>query len=225
MSGDCSRNSANPRADSDEAATKALLANHFNVSRETIASLARYAELLRDEAPRQNLVSATTLPVLWSRHILDSAQLLKLAKSPSGRWLDLGSGAGLPGIVVGMLSDARVTLVESRRLRIAFLERVVGEFDLAPRVDVAGMLVERLTTSTFDTITARAFVPLDRIFALATRFAANRTQWILPKGRGAQEELAATRRTWQGEFTVVPSITDPEAGIILARHIKPRRSV
>jgi 16S rRNA (guanine527-N7)-methyltransferase len=88
-----------------------------DVSRETLDRLERYADLLRSESAKQNLVSASTLDRLWDRHILDSAQLVKFAPRPDLSWVDIGSGAGLPGIVIAALVTGPVTLVEPRRLR------------------------------------------------------------------------------------------------------------
>src|SRR3954471_608960 len=95
-----------------------------NVSRETYEKIETYAELLREEAKRQNLVSASTLDRLWERHILDSAQLIRFEPHAGASWVDIGSGAGLPGIVLACLVEGPVTLIEPRRLRAEFLHKV-----------------------------------------------------------------------------------------------------
>ena len=94
-----------------------------NVSRETFERLEAYASLLKAESARQNLVSAATLDHLWERHILDSAQLVRFEPHSGASWVDIGSGAGLPGIVVACLIEGPVTLIEPRRLRADFLHR------------------------------------------------------------------------------------------------------
>jgi 16S rRNA (guanine527-N7)-methyltransferase len=104
-----------------------------DVSRETLGRLEGFAALLKDESKRQNLVSATTLSTLWERHILDSAQLVRFAE-PGASWADIGSGAGLPGIVLACLVEGPVTLIEPRRLRAEFLHRVVESLHLNARV-------------------------------------------------------------------------------------------
>ncbi|MGQ0559117.1 MAG: 16S rRNA (guanine(527)-N(7))-methyltransferase RsmG, partial [Sphingosinicella sp.] len=105
----------------DEQSTRAWLHGEFDVSRETLGRLDRLAALVREENRRQNLVSARSLEHLWWRHIADSAQLIRFAPAPSASWIDLGSGAGFPGLVVALLHRGPVTLVEERRLRADFL--------------------------------------------------------------------------------------------------------
>lgn len=196
------------------------LADHIDVSRETWAALDRFAALIRTTNERQNLVAASTLPSLWGRHIVDSAQLVPMAPQ-TGKWLDLGSGPGLPGLVVAALRDAPVTLVESRRLRVEFLNAAAEAMGIASRVTVVGKRLEQVDTRMFEVISARAFAPLPRLLPLAARFAHDATLWLLPKGRSAVSELEAVAGTWQGDFRVEPSVTDPEAAIIVARGVQP----
>jgi 16S rRNA (guanine527-N7)-methyltransferase len=202
----------------DEAEAKAWL----DVPREKLEKLERYAALLREENQRQNLVSEASLEHVWSRHIADSAQLDRLAPAEVKTWLDLGSGAGLPGIVLALLQDRTVTLVESRRLRVDFLRRVSTELGIEQKVEILPTKIEAVDTRPFDAITARAFAPLPRLLSLAARFSTPGSVWILPKGRNAKSELEAVRASWQGDFRVAPSVTDPEAGIIVARGVRAR---
>ena len=185
------------------------------VSRETFEKLERFAAMLVAEAGQQNLVSASTLGELWERHILDSAQLARLASG--GRWVDIGSGAGLPGIVLAVLTGGPVTLIEPRRLRAEFLSRVVAELDLD--VEVACSKVERVTGS-FDVITARAVASLDRLLAISTHLSHEHTIWVLPKGRNAKSELAEARRAWHYDWRAEPSITDPESEILVLSKVR-----
>ena len=199
----------------DDAA--AWLRSNLGVSRETMHALERFASILKLEAQSQNLISASTLDQVWSRHIVDSAQLLKFVDPSQAKmpWLDLGSGAGFPGLIIALLSDFQVTLVESRARRIDYLQRAIGMLDLTRRVHVAGVTLERLDSAPFSVISARAFAPLPKLFELAERFATNNTLWLLPKGRNAGQELEDTRNIWDGDFQVMPSITDQEAGILV----------
>jgi 16S rRNA (guanine527-N7)-methyltransferase len=180
--------------------------------------LAAYIALVREEATRQNLVSATSLDAFQTRHIDDSAQLLDLAP-PGGRWLDIGSGAGLPGIVLAILG-AEVRLVESRRLRATFLATVIAALDLGDRATLHVGRLETMPTERFDRITARAYAPLPKLLGTALRFSNRETVWILPKGRTASSELDAARGTWQGDFRVVPSRTDADAAIVVATDVR-----
>lgn len=202
-----------------EPEAQAWLDSHFDVSRETREKLDAFIAYLLREATNQNLISASTLDQIWSRHIADSAQLLKLLPSPikQGEWLDLGSGAGFPGIVIALLSNYNVTLVESRTKRIDYLKRAVQLLDLESRVTVAGMQVERVKTAPYSVISARAFAPLSRLFELAARFSTDKTLWLLPKGRNAAKEWQEVQSDWAGDFRIEPSVTDVDAGILVGQ--------
>ncbi len=203
----------------DEATARTWLVETLDVSRETMARIEAFGALLRGENERQNLVSAATLDNFWSRHMVDSAQLLRFAAD--GRpWLDLGSGAGFPGLVVAALRDGPVTLIESRRLRVEFLRRAAETLGVAPEIIQA--TAERVPTRTFAVISARAFAPLPRLLEIAHRFSTEKTLWLLPKGRGAKSELEAVRDAWQGDFRLEPSLTDADAQIIVASGVRRR---
>ena len=205
----------------DEEAARSWLIG-AGVSRETREKIDRFVALLVEENTRQNLIGAASIDHIYTRHIIDSAQLWRLAPD-AGSWLDLGSGAGLPGLVLAILSHAPVTLVESRRLRADWLRRAADTLDL-PNVRVQPCRIERVTASPTGVITARAFAPLPKLLGLAHRFSTEETLWILPKGRSAAEELASVAGTWHGSFRMEPSVTDPDSAIIVARHVRPRRS-
>jgi 16S rRNA (guanine527-N7)-methyltransferase len=202
----------------EEADARGWVEATFDVSRETMERLDRFAAVLREEAARQNLVSRSTLDLLWSRHIADSAQLLRFAPSPEASWIDLGSGAGFPGIVVAALHRGPVTLVEERRLRFDFLRRAAEVLGVG--VEVIGAKVERVSPQPFDVISARAFAPLPRLLELGRGFSTPKTLWVLPKGRNAQSELEALDSSWQGDFRLEPSLTDPDAQIIVAGQVR-----
>jgi 16S rRNA (guanine527-N7)-methyltransferase len=208
-----------------EAEARTWLQANFDVSRETLERLEAFTTYLRLEAQSQNLVSASTLDHIWSRHIVDSAQLLKYVPTPvsnSGSWLDLGTGAGFPGIIIAILTDYNVTLVESRGRRIDYLQRAVGMLNLENRVNVAGIALERLETAPFSVISARAFAPLPRLFDIASRFSTDKTLWLLPKGRNAVRELQEVQADWSGDFRIESSVTDGDAGILVG-HLTGKR--
>ena len=125
------------------------------VSRETSALLETYVERLKTANRNQNLVAESTLDDIWDRHILDSAQLVRFEPRPGASWVDIGSGAGLPGIVIAALVLGPVTLVEPRRLRAAFLEETVAVSGLSDRVTVHASKIENVRGQ-YDVITARA---------------------------------------------------------------------
>lgn len=203
----------------NETEAQQWLVETLGVSRETMKHIAAFGTLLREENERQNLVSAATLDSFWSRHVVDSAQLLRFAPD-SEAWLDLGSGAGFPGLIVAALRDGRVTLVESRRLRVEFLHRAAETLEVKPEIIQAP--AERVPTRAYGVISARAFAPLPRLLEIAHRFSTEKTLWLLPKGRGAKSELEAVRGAWQGDFRLEPSLTDADAQIIVANGVRRR---
>jgi 16S rRNA (guanine527-N7)-methyltransferase len=190
------------------------------VSRETFEKLEAYAALLREESGRQNLVSASTLDQLWERHILDSAQLVPFEPSTGASWVDVGSGAGLPGIAIAILVGGPVSLIEPRRLRADFLHRVAESLRL--NVTVVASKVER-TSGMYDVITARAVAPLVDLLRISAHLSTKNTIWVLPKGRSAEAELAEAQQAWQGVFHVEQSVTDIESKIVVATGVRARR--
>ena len=190
------------------------------VSRETIDRLEAYAALLAEENTRQNLVSPSTIEHLWERHIVDSAQLVRFEPNAGASWLDIGSGAGLPGIVIACLVDGPVTLVEPRRLRAEFLHKAVESLEIG--ATVVASKAESLAGK-FDVITARAVAPLPKLLELSHHLSTRNSRWVLPKGRNAQSELADVQRAWQGVFHVEQSLTDADSQIIVATGVKARR--
>ena len=202
----------------DESEAKAAL----DVPRGTMERLEGFIALLRDENQRHNLVSRGSLEQIWNRHVLDSAQLVPLAPVDASTWLDLGTGAGFPGLITALLHRSKVTMVESRRLRAEFLWRAAEILDVADKVEILCARVETLAPRPFDVISARAFAPLGKTLSLGARFSTSGTRWILPRGRSAKSELDAARASWQGDFRVEPSLTDPDAGIVVAERVSPK---
>lgn len=204
-----------------EEEARAWLDTQFDVSRETWDRLERYVTILLAAMDEQNLIAESTRPHIWARHIVDSAQLLRHAESAGdGEWYDLGSGAGLPGIVVACLSTRPVTMVESRRKRIEFLDAVIDQLDLK-RARVFGGRVEAVPATAAAVISARAYAPLPKLLSSAAHLANEKTLWVLPKGRNAQNELEAVRPSWQGAFHMEASVTDADSAILIAHSVKP----
>ena len=203
-----------------EEEARSWLEKHFTVPRETWARLERYVALLLAGMREQNLIAESTRPHVWARHIVDSAQLLPLTQGAGeGEWIDLGSGAGLPGVVVAILSDRPMMMIESRRKRVDFLNAVLAELGLA-HTKVYGGRVEAAPVRDAAIISARAYAPLPRLFTTALHLSTDRTLWVLPKGRNAENELEAARQAWQGAFHVERSFTDADSAIIVAQSVK-----
>ena len=217
----------------------ALTAEDFcrasDVSRETLARLALYADLLRRWNRAINLVGRSSLEDLWRRHFLDSAQLLPLLPDPPAgaprTLVDLGSGAGFPGLVLAILGAGDVHLIESNRRKAAFLREVARQTGTA--VTVHEQRIEAVGPIAADVVTARACAPLDRLLGHASRFlgvggAGGRVsgRCLFLKGKGVEEELTEALNRWTLSLERSPSVTDP-AGTILnieVRDFEPTRS-
>jgi 16S rRNA (guanine527-N7)-methyltransferase len=198
-------------------------------ARDYVASLAdglamerleRFAGLLIEENRRQNLIARATEGSLWLRHFADSAQLLRHVPREtmaSGEpWLDLGTGAGFPGIVIAILRpDWPIRLVESRARRVEFLERARDLIAL-PECSILGQRMETIAPFPSAVLSARAFAPLDKLLRLSAPFSTKRTVYLLPKGRSAAHELSGQRKAIRAMFHVEHSLTDPSAGIIVS---------
>ena len=174
---------------------------------------------LINENQRQNLISRPSEAQMWVRHIADSAQLLRFVprETPSRLWLDLGTGAGFPGLVIAALRpEWKIVLVESRARRVEWLEHMVRELDLG-NCRVEGRRLELVEPFKASVISARAFAPLEKLLSLSAPFSTKATTYLLPKGRSAAQELQVMPRKIRGMFHVEQSLTDEEAGIIVSK--------
>ena len=176
-----------------------------------------FATRLVEATRSQNLIAASTIPSVWLRHLADSAQLLDHVSRETQPWIDFGAGAGLPGLVVAMMRpDREIALIESRALRIQWLKDVIGVLSLQ-NCRVLGGDVRKLETIEAGVISARAFAPLPRLIELSARFSTNATEWVLPKGRSAEQDIASLPAQLRTRFHVKHSVTDAEARILSAR--------
>lgn len=184
----------------------------MSVSRE--AKLSAYAALIRKWNRAINLVSLASLPDLETRHLADSAQLAGLLSDPKGLWLDIGSGGGLPGIVVAIHHpELTVRLVDSDRRKVAFLQTAIRELDLANCTALSAR-IEELVPAQAANLSARALAPLDRLMPYLERhLASDGTGWLM-KGQNWRAELDAAQQNWKFDVTVHPSQTDPGAVIL-----------
>lgn len=179
--------------------------------------LDKLASLLAQENERQNLVSAASLQSIWQRHFADSLQLLDHVPRETSPWLDLGSGAGFPGLALAAARpDVEFVLVESRKRRVEWLERATIALGL-PNCRVVGARVENVETFAAGAITARAFAPLGKLLRLSARFSTPSTLWLLPKGRSAAQELSEQPQSVREMFHVKHSATDEGGGILLGQ--------
>jgi 16S rRNA (guanine527-N7)-methyltransferase len=194
----------------------------YNVPRGTMAMFGIYAEMLTDWQGRMNLVGPSTLADIWGRHFADSAQVLPLAGDITKPWLDIGSGAGFPGIVVALLGATQVHLVESTAKKCRFLEAVCAATGVEAQVTVHNRRIESLPRFAAGIISARACANLGQLFEWGLPFATRATRWVLPKGATADEEVSAAREKFAFDAELVPSRSDERGRIVIASGVKRR---
>lgn len=196
--------------------------DQLNVSRETLDRLAQLAQLLEKWNSKINLVSPSTIRDLWSRHILDSAQIFDLAGKNGGEWLDIGSGGGFPGLVVAILNEGdgrpwNVTMMESDIRKCTFLRTVLRETGVQAQVITAR--IEKAEPQGADVISARALADLDTLFDFSDRHLLPTGQALFPKGINWKKEVQAAEKSWSFSSEVIKSETQEGAVILKVRDI------
>lgn len=182
-----------------------------------LGRLERLAILLAEENERQNLVSVASLASVWQRHFADSLQLLDQVPRGTSPWLDLGTGAGFPGLALAAAApESSFVLMESRKRRVDWLTRAAADLGLE-NCRVVGARVENVETFPAAVIVARAFAPLGKLLRLSARFSTPATVWLLPKGRSAAQEWAEQPDGVREMFHVEQSATDAAGGILVGR--------
>ncbi len=192
-----------------------------DVSRETLAALETYSELLKEWNKTINLVSPKTLEALWTRHFLDSAQLFDVVRS-TGVWADLGSGGGFPGLVIAIMKReaqvGEVILVEADQRKATFLRTVIRTLHLPARVVVDR--IEHAKPLHADVVSARALAPLSTLLGFAERHLNPSGTAVFPKGEKAEEEIAEALENWVFDCEKLPSQTDANSAILRIGDIK-----
>ena len=193
------------------------------VSRETLARLEAYAALLTRWSARINLIGRDTIPDLWRRHILDSAQLRSFVPDRVRSMIDLGSGAGLPGLVLAILGVPGVELVEADSRKCAFLREAARITEVA--VTLRTCRIEAVSPHPVDVVIARACAPLDRLLGLAERFFAPDSECLFLKGERVAEELTLARKGWTMTASLHQSRSDPRGVVLRLQQVarEPRR--
>jgi 16S rRNA (guanine527-N7)-methyltransferase len=209
------------------------------VSRETLARLDRFVEILLQWQRHTNLIAASSEPVLWTRHIADSLQLLDMAQRTGQRapaesqassqiWVDLGSGAGFPGLVIACaLADrkgAEVHLVESIGKKAGFLREAALAAGAPAQVHAMRIAdFVRQAPKRIDFVTARALAPLPKLLGEAYPLLKRGARGLFPKGQDVAAELTEAAKCWNIEATLAESRTDPKARIVILDRAEPRR--
>lgn len=203
-------------------------ADAFTVSREIVEKLKTYEALLRQWQRAVNLVAPGTLGEIWHRHFADSAQLARFAPEGPVGWLDLGSGAGFPGLVIAIMfsecPDVRVTLAESDARKAAFLREVARQTGAV--VDIWAGRIESLSTQSkleaVDIVSARALAPLSKLFEMSAGHFGDATKGLFLKGKDADREIEDASRHWDFAVQRVASVTEPEARLLVIEKLTSR---
>jgi len=209
-----------------EDCAQAIALNQDSVSRETWGRLDALVARVIDRQATMNLIAPSTIPTIWTRHVADSLQLLSLAQDARS-WIDLGSGAGFPGLVIAcVLADtpgAKVHLVESKQKKSNFLGECVAALDLPAIVHTRRIEdFTRTNKQTFDVVTARALAPLDKLLGYANPLLKRGGIGLFLKGQDVEAELTAASKSWTIDADLVPSKTDPHARIVRVRRVSKR---
>ena len=187
-----------------------------------VTTLDQMVEMVADENARQNLIAPSTIPTLWSRHIVDSLQLVDPAKDAEGLWVDIGTGGGFPGLAVAVVRPGPMVLVEPRRKRAEFLEVTANALAIGARVTVHARKIEAIPPVVAAVISARAVASIDTILRIAAHVSDEKTVWLLPRGRFDPSEMIHLRRRWSFVFHVEQSLTDAESSIVVMTGVRAR---
>jgi 16S rRNA (guanine527-N7)-methyltransferase len=187
-----------------------------DVSRETIRKLEKYLEILLKWNPKINLVSKHTIDHAWKRHFVDSAQLLQHAPNFQ-KWVDIGSGAGFPGMVIAILAaelypESEIHLIESDQRKCAFLRNVSRETSVRPIIH--NCRIEDFEGTGFDIVSARALASVDLLLHLSEKLLSRQGKCLFLKGRQCDTELTEAQKTWRFECDKIPGSTEDD-GIIV----------
>lgn len=201
-----------------EEGARAWVAERFGS--EAVSRLSLFADLVIRENQLQNLIAPSTIDTIWSRHLLDSAQLVPLSRN-DGMWIDVGTGGGFPGFVVALLRSGPTTLIEPRRRRADFLSASVDALGLSERVTVLATKVENVTVSA-NIVSARAVASVENLLRATVRCSTEGTRWLLPRGRIDPAELNDVRHRWNGVFHMEQSVSDPSSSILVIDRMSER---
>ena len=188
----------------------------LNVSRETLYQFEAYITLLEKWQRRINLVANSTMADVWQRHILDSAQLFKLCPRNTEKILDVGSGAGFPGLVLAIMGDVQVDLVESDQRKAIFLSTVIRSLGLSAKVH--NQRIESLPNLAADVVTARALAPLPKLLKLIENQLSSSTICLFLKGSSVEGELTNLKTYSTMISKCYPSLSGPNGVILELKH-------
>lgn len=202
--------------------TPTELLSDLNVSRETVERLEAYDAVLRKWNPKINLVSRNSLADLWTRHILDSVQVFRCVDSPKGKWVDIGSGGGFPGLVIAALAaeeapELSVTLIESDQRKSAFLRAAARECGV--KITVLSKRIEQAEPQNADVLSARALADLPMLLEFSEQHLKPEGTALFPKGASWKKEVDNSLQHWRFDAEPIISRTDPDAVVLKLKGI------
>lgn len=200
-----------------------MFESRFDVSRETFLKLKTYVDLIIKWNPKINLVSKSTLDNIWDRHIEDSLQVYFQADTPVGTWLDIGSGGGLPGLVVAIMAkesapDLKVQMIESDQRKSVFLRTVIRELSLNATVET--QRIEKALPANANILSARALADLSDLLGFAEAHLNQGGYCLFPKGKSWKNEVKKAEESWRFDYDVFKSVTDADAVVLKVREVE-----
>lgn len=197
---------------------KTLISQMPGVTRGTIHRLEAFSSLLEEWNQKFNLISKSTIPTMWERHFLDSAQLVRLLPKDRGLTIaDMGSGAGFPGLVLAIMTNHKIHLIESIGKKASFLSKVISELSLDAIVH--NERIENIKNLRADVVTARALKSLPELLPLANRLIKHDSFCIFLKGQTVDAELTAARKCWKFDFEKISSISDRSGCVLIVKNL------
>ena len=193
-----------------------------NVSRETFQKLEIYAGLLSEWQSKINLISKNSLKHVWHRHFLDSAQIFSMLPKKATSHLDVGTGAGFPGLVLSIMGMKNADLVEKNKKKCAFLHEVIRKTGAPAKVH--SCKIENLPVKEYDVVLARGLMSLDGLLYTLSPFFGSDTLGIFPKGLKVNQELTAASKNWKMNVAMKQSITSPDGKIVLVKDLVSERN-
>jgi 16S rRNA (guanine527-N7)-methyltransferase len=195
----------------------------IGISREVLQKFQRYAEMLLEWNEKASLVGGVTLPQVWHRHFLDSAQLVPLLPKQAKSIADIGSGAGFPGLVLAIMGIENITLFERNTRKASFLQAVSKE--LGVNVEILNLTTEEYPGESFDVITARAVADLSDLFYTTRRLRKDSSVCLFLKGKNLDAEIREAHKDWEiPDLRRIASVTEPQSAILrVTGNIRPLR--